>query len=569
MEDLLEDVSIFTKAPSYGLLNNTDYHSSDWRGIGRYSKTQRQATFFGENANAQSQGATAFGALARALDVGATAIGYAALASGRYSVAVGDQAAATKFRAIAIGRQANAAGIQSVSIGYRVNASGQDSIAIGANAVASGVQSVHVGNSGMTSGDRATSIGHGVTNSGDDATLVGQGSVISGDRSTAVGQGNNIAHADCVIVGKGGTTTAIGQVLIGTASTVFTDVFLGRGQAHTGAAGALKVRTAAGSGSNVAGDDMHLIPGEGTGTGEGGVFRIYRTPAGASGSSLNTAVPHVVALPSGVVFVTAHSSGSLPTGISGTSFVLGPNAGVSAAGLVLATTVDGNAHLGTVFISTTLGYMAVSSTRQGSANGIPLTFWTHQNGVGGTAVRGIDIADGMAVNSAAGAAPSGGTLGFGTINVISGIYLNNTVYNNPDYVFEKHFTGKMDKTKDRPGAKDYPGLMPLDEIETAVRTKFRLPLLDATLANARAAKKKQRIDDIEALRGKTLLDIHGNPYTIPNQELNQRRAAIEATRVEDMGDDMFDRADAILAQFEEITLHVIDLHKRLKVLEAQ
>lgn len=569
MSSASDTTLLFTRIASARLLSDAVFAGGDYRGINRYHADVDQATFFGDKSNAQSQGSTAFGALARALDIGATAIGYAALASGRYSVALGDQAAATKFRAIAIGRQANATGIQSVSIGYKSSSAGQDSLAIGANAVASGLQCVHVGNSGTTSGARGTTVGQGSNNSGDDATLVGQGGAVSGARSTAVGQGNTIAHADCVIVGKGGTTTATGQVLIGTASTVFTDVYMGRGQTHVGAAGALKVRTAAGSGANVAGDDMELRPGPGTGNAAGGTFKIYRAPAGSSGSALNTEIPIVQISSDGRVKFSGKSDGAMPNVNSGL-VVIGQEPGANLrSGLVLATTTDGNAHLGTVFIGTDLGYMAISSTRQGTAGHLPLTFWCNTAGLVANSIRAMELGQGLMMNNASGTNPIGGDQGAGTINVIADIYKNGSAYNNPDYVFEKYFTGKMDKTKDRPGAKGYQGLMSLEDIEDAVRTKHRLPLLDSTLADSRAARKQRRLDEIEDLRGKTLLDVHGNPYTIPDQELNQRKTKIQALKAEDLGDGMFDRADAILAQFEEITLHVIDVHKRLKVLEAK
>ena len=84
---------------------------------------------------------------------------------------------------------------------------------------------------------------------------------------------------------------------------------------------------------------------------------------------------------------------------------------------------------------------------------------------------GIDLAAGGLLVGAA----TGGNLGAGKINVSSGIYLNNTAYTNPDYVFERHFTGKIERFADRPGAARYAGRLPLDELERHVAERFRFP----------------------------------------------------------------------------------------------
>jgi hypothetical protein len=70
---------------------------------------------------------------------------------------------------------------------------------------------------------------------------------------------------------------------------------------------------------------------------------------------------------------------------------------------------------------------------------------------------------------------TGGDLGAGKLNVSAGVYLNDTAYTNPDYVFEQHFTGKIRKYADRPRAGKYRGLLPLAELEAHVSKTWRLP----------------------------------------------------------------------------------------------
>lgn len=70
------------------------------------------------------------------------------------------------------------------------------------------------------------------------------------------------------------------------------DVYIGRGTTAA-APTAATIRATSGSGTNIAGAELLVAPGQGTGTGAGGVFRVSTAPAGTSGSSLNGLVERV------------------------------------------------------------------------------------------------------------------------------------------------------------------------------------------------------------------------------------------------------------------------------------
>jgi hypothetical protein len=97
---------------------------------------------------------------------------------------------------------------------------------------------------------------------------------------------------------------------------------------------------------------------------------------------------------------------------------------------------------------------------------------------GGIGVAGTSYIAGMIATAGGGlqvGSPTGGDLGAGKINLSGGIYLNNTAYTNPDYVFEKHFTGKIEKFADRPRANAYRGLMGIADLERHIAEHLRLP----------------------------------------------------------------------------------------------
>jgi hypothetical protein len=73
--------------------------------------------------------------------------------------------------------------------------------------------------------------------------------------------------------------------------------------------------------------------------------------------------------------------------------------------------------------------------------------------------------------------PTGGDRGAGTINVAGDIYKNNTAYTNPDYVFEKFYTGDIVRYASTSGASTYQGLRALTDLEAFTHENWYLPLI--------------------------------------------------------------------------------------------
>jgi hypothetical protein len=76
--------------------------------------------------------------------------------------------------------------------------------------------------------------------------------------------------------------------------------------------------------------------------------------------------------------------------------------------------------------------------------------------------------------SLGGAAFIGGAVGQFNIPATGNIYKNASAYTNPDYVFEQHFTGKIERYKDSEGAANY-RVMTLEEIEEFAKENLYLP----------------------------------------------------------------------------------------------
>ena len=87
----------------------------------------------------------------------------------------------------------------------------------------------------------------------------------------------------------------------------------------------------------------------------------------------------------------------------------------------------------------------------------------------GTNTLEVSIHKGMTVGI-----PTGGSPGVGKINVSGGIYLNGSAYTNPDYVFEKAYTGKIEKFANNVGADTYVSRT-IEEAEQYTKDNLALP----------------------------------------------------------------------------------------------
>jgi hypothetical protein len=92
-----------------------------------------------------------------------------------------------------------------------------------------------------------------------------------------------------------------------------------------------------------------------------------------------------------------------------------------------------------------------------------------QTYVAGTLATRASIKQGLVVGL-----PTGDDKGIGTINVSAGVYLNGTAFTNPDYVFEKAYTGKIEKFADKLGADSYQPKT-IDEAEQYTKENLALP----------------------------------------------------------------------------------------------
>lgn len=84
-------------------------------------------------------------------------------------------------------------------------------------------------------------------------------------------------------------------------------------------------------------------------------------------------------------------------------------------------------------------------------------------------------AEGMAMGS-----PTGGNQGAGTINVSGDLFKDGTAFTNPDFVLEHYYTGQIVRFINNPGAKQYKGILSIDDMMKYTKKHYKLPGMPST-----------------------------------------------------------------------------------------
>jgi hypothetical protein len=193
--------------------------------------------------------------------------------SGNQNALIGDGCAVhgTKSYNLLIGQQAQSYGDRNVLIGFNATcAAGDDSTALGAQAYCLAGQSVCIGGQGLINGIGGTAIGF--YNTADSyGTALG---------FAATATGNSIS------LGSNSFTLGAGQFVAGGVGSPINDVYFGVG-INNATVVPYTIHGVGGNGTNIAGSDISIAGGIGTGTGAGGTVNIQAAPAGSTGSTPN------------------------------------------------------------------------------------------------------------------------------------------------------------------------------------------------------------------------------------------------------------------------------------------
>lgn len=265
----------------------------------------------GYNSSASVSGNSSLGYLAVSSGSAATAIGSATTASGSGAVVVGASSTATASAGISIGKSISNGAGSSVVIGdtATIASTAGSSVVIGAAANASDVgtlggERVVVGKSASSSVWRGTVVGYKATADAVSATAIGRGAYVPTGcgHGIAIGRGAWVNAANDAAIGfnggngtfnfwpNSGHTSKYEDTWSGDAVTINLTPNLNPIVIH----GFDALDLTASPTNNVAGGNLELMAGRGTGTAIGGSVKLSTAPAGGvSNNTKNSAVTAV------------------------------------------------------------------------------------------------------------------------------------------------------------------------------------------------------------------------------------------------------------------------------------
>lgn len=179
--------------------------------------------------------------------------------------------------AVSIGRFAAYTGSNVIMIGSATGSGNyRNSVLIGLNASGSGGNIRHFAMVGVDDSGGSLTVG--------DNTLA-MGNVSSGSNYTLA---SNVGYFGVSVAAPAGVPTSAGELVFahGQATNGFDQIFFGKGRTATSPT-AITINGTGGSGSNIAGANVDLAGGRGTGSGNPGTIGLEFARPGSSGSSLN------------------------------------------------------------------------------------------------------------------------------------------------------------------------------------------------------------------------------------------------------------------------------------------
>ncbi len=214
--------------------------------------------------------------------------GASTLSAGNNSVAFGNSASSAGADSTALGKSASAASQYNLAIGTSASATDTNSVAIGALSTASG-GGFAFGRGASATAANAMTFGTNASNSGINSITIGGTNTVSTNNTILLGVGAS-GVATSIAIGTGAVATAANQFVVGTSSgsgMYISNVFFGNGvtaatpQAYT-------INGSGGSGTDIAGGNISIAGGKGTGNAAGGYLSFLTSDAGSTGTTLQT-----------------------------------------------------------------------------------------------------------------------------------------------------------------------------------------------------------------------------------------------------------------------------------------
>jgi len=189
-----------------------------------------------------------------------------------------------------IGQGATASGINSTVIGNDSTSSATDTLVVGRNlrSVSGSSSSVFIGSNitNTSTSSSAVCIGENFSCSAtNSAACIGRGGTCSAANAVTLGAGASVANQESIGIGTNATSTASQQLVIGGGTFEISDVYISEGVVNASPVNTA-INATGGSGTNIAGANLRIASGKGTGNASAGDLNFSLSRRLAGGSTL-------------------------------------------------------------------------------------------------------------------------------------------------------------------------------------------------------------------------------------------------------------------------------------------
>jgi hypothetical protein len=188
------------------------------------------------------------------------------------------------------GASSAADGANSTAFGYLANVTANNSTALGYGTLVMGIESIAAGKSAISGASYTIAVGVDAFAGSEGGIAIGRLSTSGAVDSIALGRSAYVAHQSSIGLGRSVTSSAANQFVVGgSAASGFniSNVYIGSGVTDTVPADTTYNATG-GVGTNIAGANLLLAAGKGTGSAVGGSIKLQSTIAAGSGTTLAT-----------------------------------------------------------------------------------------------------------------------------------------------------------------------------------------------------------------------------------------------------------------------------------------
>lgn len=161
------------------------------------------------------------------------------------------------------------------------------------SSIGTGANSESFGDGSLSGGAESLAVGKNANAGHTGSVAIGRFAGATNQYGVSLGYAANNGQSKSIAIGSSATPDKTNQLIIGSSVANITEAVIGNGPKSATPIG-VKLKSTRGDGTDIAGSDIVVAGGEGTGTGVGGKVKVQTAPSGTTGTATNALVDRVI-----------------------------------------------------------------------------------------------------------------------------------------------------------------------------------------------------------------------------------------------------------------------------------